>query len=310
MNQTKITHESSETKNTTGIYLHQYHSSELKTRILYICLSLILSFIICFTQIEYLLYKVTSILLKIMPSLASASDTLGEPIHEALSGFIFTELLEGFWSSLLLSGYGAFILTLPIIYYHAYKFLLPGLTYIEARFLKTFIILSLAFLILAHLLTYFIIIPYAASFFLSFQSNYPQSGFLSFTGRIYPALSFILNCFTLITFLFQLPLLLFFCFIYFNLNSNFTYESLTTSSFTTSKSEGPQLQSNKNYTFLRKILFFSLVLLTAIFSPPDIYSQLFLFIPLFLILESFILMIFVFKESPYSTTSRNKIPPL
>lgn len=59
---------------------------------------------------------------------------------------------------------------------------------------------------------------------------------------------------------------------------------------------------NQSTLFFRKIYFFLLVLFTAIFSPPDLYSQLFLFIPLFIVLESFIFMILVFQESPYSKT--------
>jgi len=302
-------------------YLHQYHSSALKNRIFFISLSLVCTFIICFNQIDYILYKVTSILLKIVSPPFVTTQSEGANISEeslsgvslGVSGFIFTELLEGFWSTLLLSGYGAFLVSLPVIYYHIYKFLLPGLTYLEARFLKSFIILSLSFLVLAHLLTYFVIIPYAASFFLSFQSNYPQTGFISFTGRIYPALTFILNCFTLITFLFQLPLLLFFVFIYFNLGSSLPAplggassrsDPLSISSLDRGEENVlVRINSQRNYTFVRKLLFFSLVFLTAVFSPPDIYSQLFLFIPLFLILESFILMVFIFKESPYSSAS-------
>lgn len=311
-----------------GRYLLQYHSAELKTRLFYVSLSLISSFILCFTQIEYLLYKLTSIILDGLnknlsqESISSITGLIEEgsasPSASLSTGFIFTELLEGFWSTLLLSGYAAFILSLPVIYYNGYKFLLPGLTYLEARFLKTFLILSLVFLIFAHLLTYLLIIPYAASFFLSFQSNYPQTGFISFTGRIYPALSFLLNCFSVITFLFQLPLFLFFLFLYFDFNqltvklSSIETKSLSlteglSSTFPPSEAKGDaeSLSSSKQF-FFRKILFFALVLFTAILSPPDLYSQLFLFLPLFFILESFIFMILVFKESPYSRSKDSR----
>jgi len=192
--------------------------------------------------------------------------------------------------------------------------LLPGLTYLETRFLKTFLYLSLSFLILTHLLTYYLILPYAASFFLSFQSNYPLSGFLHFTGRIYPALTFILNLSTLLSFLFQLPLLLFSFYLY-NLSSHLShslsYPKSSLESTQTQETKGTYFQTSffstsKSKSFLRKLLFFTLVLLTAIFSPPDIYSQLFLFVPLFFILEIFIFMIFVFKESPYAKNSHLK----
>jgi Sec-independent protein secretion pathway component TatC len=366
--------------------LHQYHSLELKARILYLLLSLVLSFIICFKESDFLLYKLTSIFftkpsnslwesssalqskeevgfafpvrssvegfisneglvgvqshprsgaLATLPSSTSSverdslaplkvcsteqaqlggdqrtspSEVLALSLGENLgyadplggSGFIFTELLEGFWSTLLLAGYGALGLSLPVIYYHIYKFVLPGLKYMEARFLKVFLLLSLSFFIFIHLLTYYLIIPYAASFFLSFQSNYPQSGFLHFTGRIYPALTFILNFFTIFSLLFQLPLV---CFYLFAINA--MRDNQTTNSVLADPLKLPLRGSSEwgSQTFLRKLLFFSLVLLTAIFSPPDLYSQLFLFVPLFFILEIFIFMVFVFKHSPYSKKS-------
>lgn len=220
----------------TGTYLLQYHSTELKLRIFYLCLSLTLSFILCFQQAEYLLYKVTSVLLESLNNLDDSKNELIKNLSidvessvmassssawlsQPSPGFIFTELLEAFWSTLLLSGYGSFLLSLPVIYYTLYKFLLPGLTHIESRLLKTFMLFSLGFILLAHLLTYYFILPYATSFFLSFQSNYPQTAFLSFTGRIYPVLTFILNTFSIISLLFQLPLCLFFLFIYFDFGS-------------------------------------------------------------------------------------------
>lgn len=194
------------------------------------------------------------------------------------------------------------------MYYTIYKFLLPGLTYLESRLLKIAGQLSLALLILAYVLLFVLILPYAISFFLSFQSNYPDTSYLTYTGRILPFLTFILKFNFSLALLFQLPLVLLIVYIQMNHSASYFLSWFDKSLFKTSLDKLSSRKKNVNKTtsklkpgkfnklFIRKLLFFSLVLLTAILSPPDVYSQVVLFVPLWMLLESFLFLSLVFKE--------------
>ena len=236
-------------------------------------------------------------------------NSLGDPLT---GGLIFTDIFEGFFSYLLLSGYLALLFTIPFLYYHVYKFLLPGLTYQEGFLLKYFFITSTSLIYFAHILIYTLLLPYAINFFLSFQTytiptseplseldlyrdtGLPQNG-LTFLGRVYPWITFLINLFTTASFLFQLPLFLFVITILIlpQIKTGFVAPGGETNPIITQlRSLTPNGHTfGWSTLFLRKILFFLLVLLTAIFSPPDLYSQFLLFLPLFLMVEFFIFIV-------------------
>lgn len=233
--------------------------------------------------------------------------------------FIFTDIFEAFLSYIVLSSYLSFLLSLPFIYYHLYKFLQPGLSYTESTLFRYLFYTSLFLIVFALILTYTIILPYATSFFLTFQTGTSQTfngvstehfpefqtiPNIAFLSRIYSWILFLIHLFTAVSFLFQLPLLLFVLFLLI-LKPTLIYKTHV------SPAEGNDsllagrlaalnqdltLFKRQNTTFLRKLLFFLLVLITAVFSPPDLYSQFFLFVPLFFIIEIFIFALFFYFE--------------
>lgn len=311
--------------------LHQYHSKELKIRLLYILFTWIFTFVVFFFNMDFIIYKCS------FTELATAL-TNTNAVATRSTGLIFTEIFEGFLSYVIFSSYLACLVTLPFIYYHTYNFLLPGISFTEAKFFKLFFNLSFCLVMIAHLIAYNLIIPYAISFFLNFQSEFSletlttgltalngssnESTFwgITFLGRVYPWITFLINLFTIINFLFQLPLILFTIFVLIKPYSLIPLKSenkqaLTTEAFelnlnqkNVSYCNQPQLENKLTYktnrfmtswtitTFLRKLLIFTLVLLTAIFSPPDIYSQIFLLIPLTFVIEIFLFLVFFYLE--------------
>jgi Sec-independent protein secretion pathway component TatC len=372
-------------KSTHTQKLYQYHSLELKVRLFYIILMLGCTFFISFLHMEYILYKFsllnfvekfnTNLNFKILNQtnqnklLDVKTDSAGklsenytinnidlqhmeypeitqytENINQ-IPGFIFTEIFEAFFSYLTFSGYISFLCCLPLIYYHLYKFILPGLSFSEKNLLKYFFSLSFFLISLAHILTYNLVIPYATSFFLNFQSSLtalgestvtstdvssffmdfiskfnfkqkelaqglfeqvPESIYvedqkkvnfnsLTFLGRIYPWITFLINLFTIISFLFQVPLFLFTSFILFTKLKNHTKKSKIQQ-----KTHNLTFFSGNTYLtntkLARKVLFFILLLLTAVFSPPDLYSQFILFVPLFVVVEIFIFTLCMYIE--------------
>lgn len=362
--------------------LYQHHSKELKLRLLYILCTWTVAFATAFYNMEFLLYKLllttktenkstlsTQLTTPTSTNTEMASvgahfskTTFANPITENTTNytdFIFTEIFEAFFSYLVVSGYVAFIVSLPIIYYHVYQFLLPGLSFTESSLLKVLFYLSLFFFCVAHLLTYFVLIPYATNFLLAFQSSatYVQSSShlgitpssvdisygderslttlltpnLTFLGRVYPWITFTINLFTAVSTLFHLPLFLFVIFLYFkglNYTPKVTMKSgvtdfvdkptaLHTVNLRKAEPNGDINESDKNTaeanhrrsrrehlhgynlvdtSFFRKLLFFMLVVLTALFSPPDLYSQIFLLVPLFFIIELFLFAVFLYTE--------------
>lgn len=340
--------------------LYQYHSHELQFRLFYLFFSFMLIFFTFFFNIDFIFYKLS--FSELTETVTTSFDTAPQnpfgvqQLFNSLNntGFIFTEVFEVFFSYLLLSGYLTFLVSLPLFFYHLYKFLLPGLCYSESFLLKFFFCISLGLSLLAHLLAYKIILPYALSFFLNFQisvadlqepsslstefsllqtssiNNYldpfSHKGILSsappitFLGRIYPWTTFLINLFTITNFLFQLPLLLFMSFILFTkllksgkltkttypeLRSGYAEHKFEQKSASHGYAEPIVENQFLNTKLLRKLLFFLLVLLTAIFSPPDIYSQLFLLLPLFIIVETFILTLYIYNE--YNLLVKKKV---
>lgn len=315
--------------------LYQYHSQELKYRIFYIFLTIMFIFFISFINMEFIFYKISiselqnsfstptnSLQSKFLFFIQNFSFTQNFNIQSNQSNlpllnsftqqqdFIFTEIFEGFFSYLFFASYISILLTLPFFYYNIYKFLLPGISYTEVLLFKVFFYFSLFLFFIAHILTYTIVLPYAMSFLLDFQSNtdnlsnlhnqnFTSSALkISFLGRILPWIKFLIQLFTTVSFLFHLPLILFLCFLLFTkitINKPFQLSPFTV-----------KITNSNNIPFLRKILFFFLVLLTAIFSPPDIYSQIFLLLPLFIIIEIFIFLVYIYLEYKNLTLIKNK----
>lgn len=279
--------------------LYQYHSIELKSRIFYLLFTFFCTFCILFFNMEFLFYQ-------ILPKHFAFPLAADQSID-----LIFTEIFEAFFSYLWLSGYLSFCIWIPFLYYHLYSFLRPGLSFKENQLLKLFLWTSLCFFLFAHLLTYFVILPSATAFFLTFQSSSlaDSAAFfipnISFLGRIYPWITFLVQIFSLVSFLFQLPLVFFFLFLIFL--KNFWQEEDSIKLMTIPGM--PSFLSFQNTLFFRKILFFFLLILTAVFSPPDLSSQIFLFIPLILIIELFLFAILFYLEYLKKIKSVKKTKP-
>lgn len=74
--------------------LYQYHSKELRYRLLYLGLGFVLFFIVSFKNMEFLLYKTLCYLSDVLKLDNEKVNSVDATVN--LSKFIFTELLEGF----------------------------------------------------------------------------------------------------------------------------------------------------------------------------------------------------------------------
>lgn len=277
------------------------HWGELKRRSVYLSLSLALSFGYLFNNIDRLIdlsWQWIECVSRKSPSdsgdelknaFSAASDASTTGLNfSSLQSLIYTEITEGFWSYISLTTYVVLISSIPLVYYLVYGYLRPGLYKSETQRVKLYLSLSVVVLILSSLVSLIFLLPRATEYFLTYQSM-PQSGLseahlgytqdhvsLSYLGKLYSWVSFVISLHWYVLLVFHLPLLGFIC-----------IESLS-------------IDLTRVLTpFIRKLLFFSLLVLSALLSPPDVLSLFICLIPLVFLVEAAVyILVFVnsFRE--------------
>ena len=128
------------------------HLDELRTRIVACGFVLLIAVAVCFWQDELLL------------------DIANEPLPPGFDPATFSPT-EPFFITVKLSFYGGLLLALPILLYQVYAFILPAFAPHEKKLLLPFI-LSVPFLFIGGAtFAYFVVMPAALDFLLSFNAN-------------------------------------------------------------------------------------------------------------------------------------------
>lgn len=206
------------------------HWCEMKARCLHLLVSFGLTLIVSYLHSEVIMYACTL------------------PFLEKFEGkkFIFTNLLEGFSSCLLISGNFSFAFTLVLAVNTVFSFLTPGLHKKEFYVLRLVLKLSGANLFGAFLFVYFLILPSLVKFFGYFE--FSKLFELSLEAKISDYLNLISKCFFWVSLSFQSPLLILM----------FLYSNVV--------SLASVLTKRKEF-----IVFFCI--LGALLSPPDAWTQ-------------------------------------
>ena len=222
-------------------YILFNHLEELKYRFLYILISFIFSFI----SFYFFLGEITYLIIK--PLTLNNSK-----IHE----LIYTDMSEAFFASIKLSISFTIIIIIPIILYHLYFFFLPGMYMHEKNKVFKYIIVSITLMYISLLFVYNFFIPIVWDFFLNYDFNLNNNLFrISFEGKIIEYVNLVTKIFFTFIFCFQFPLI-FFIFLKLKLIST---------------------NNLKKYRSLNIVFCF---ILGALFSPPDVISQILIAIPL------------------------------
>lgn len=182
---------------------------------------------------------------------------------------IFTNLSEAFYSCVSLSLNISFVSTMFLTLYMIFSFLKVGLYKREFFLLKSMICVLIVSLIISFLFVYFTILPRIISFFTQFESS--KLFELTLEAKILDYLDLVQSCLFWISIAFQFPVLLFLS-VYLKLVS---IESLL----------------NK-----RKECIIFCFIVGALFSPPDILTQVLIALPLCILLEFMILFFIVLDE--------------
>lgn len=177
---------------------------------------------------------------------------------------IYTGLTEAFFTYLKLSIFTAFCATFPIIIWQIYSFVVPGLYDFEKKIVALILFLSPILFFLGSFFVYYCVMPRAWSFFLSFENNNPQIP-LVLEARISEYLSLVMQLITAFGIAFQMPVAIILLKIMHLI----------------------KISTLKQYRRFAIVINF---IIAAIFTPPDILSQIALALPMLLLYELSILL--------------------
>ena len=225
------------------------HFKELRQRLLWCILVFLICFLACYTFAQDIYYF------------------LAQPLEEGLKKYtsepnmIYTVLWEVFFTEIKVSLFAAFLISFPIILLQIWKFIAPGLYKNERNAFIPFLIVSPILFFAGASLFYFVVMPLAWDFFLSFQTS-PNSESLQIIlqAKVADYLSLVMKLIFAFGLAFQLPVCL-------TLLTKAGLISATT------------LAKKRKYA----VVF--IVIAAAILTPPDVISQIGLSIPIYILYE-------------------------
>ena len=148
------------------------HLTELRQRLINSLIFLALLFVLCYFFSEYIY------------------GFLVEPYAEAVKNddterrLIFTALQETFLTYLKVSFFAAFFVTSPFLLIQVWKFIAPGLYNHEKKAIMPYLVLTPVLFLLGGMLVYYLIMPLAIKFFLSFESEAKVNEYLSLVMKL------------------------------------------------------------------------------------------------------------------------------
>ncbi len=231
------------------------HLTELRSRLVKCIIYLFIIFVICYFFSE----NIYSFL--VAPYAEAVKD------DEINRRMIFTALHETFITYLKVAFFAAMFITSPIILTQIWKFVAPGLYKNEKRALLPYLIASPTLFLLGGMLVYYLIMPLAIKFFLSFETSMSISSLpIQLEAKVNEYLSLIMRLIFAFGISFQLPILL---------------SLLARVGFIDSQ----YLKKRRKYVI---VIIFALA---AILTPPDPITQIGLGIPLLILYEISILSV-------------------
>jgi sec-independent protein translocase protein TatC len=173
------------------------HLTELRKRLIHSFIFLFIFFIGCYFFSEHLY------------------GFLVEPFAKAVNDsgtdrrLIFTALQETFLTYLKVSFFAAFFITCPYILMQIWKFIAPGLYKHEKIAIVPYLVLTPILFFLGGMLVYYLIMPLAIKFFLSFESTGASTGLpIQLEAKVSEYLSLIMKLIFAFGISFQLPVVL------------------------------------------------------------------------------------------------------
>ena len=216
------------------------HLGELRTRMVRSCIAVGLGFLACWAVVDPLFDILVNPLLAVLPKGSHA---------------IYTTLPEGFFTRVYIAFVAGVFVASPVVFYQIWSFISPGLYEEEKRYVIPIAILSALFFASGGAFCYFIVFPYAFSFFVSFATQEIVA-----MPKVSDYLSFVLKLVLAFGLVFEMPLFAFFL----------ARMGLVTAA---------AMRKVRRYAIL--VIF----IVAAILTPPDVVSQLLMACPMLILYE-------------------------
>ena len=173
------------------------HLAELRKRLIHCIIFLFTIFIICYFFSEHIYGFLVE------PYSTAVQD---DGIKRRL---IFTALQETFLTYIKVSFFAAFFITSPFILIQIWKFIAPGLYQHEKSALAPYLVITPILFLLGGMLVYYLIMPLAIKFFLSFESSGVVTNLpIQLEAKVNEYLSLIMKLIFAFGLSFQLPVVL------------------------------------------------------------------------------------------------------
>ena len=240
------------------------HLAELRQRLIYSFVAFIIGMIICFTIWNPIFDFLTHPLCSAM-ALRGHSDC----------GLILIKLQEGFFVAISISLLGGLVLSFPIIGFQMWRFVAPGLYKTEKNAFLPFIVASPFMFFLGASFAYYVVTPLAFDFFLGFQQTGSvldgedvdnAAAGIAFQGSAQEYLSLTIKFIVAFGMCLQLPVLL-----------------------TLMGKAG--LVSAEGLGNVRKYAVVAILVLAALVTPPDVITQVILFVVVYGLYEVSIFLV-------------------
>ncbi len=222
------------------------HFSELRRRILWVALIFVLMFCVGWYIAPFLQNVLTMPLLNIWPN----------------GSVLYTGLTDGLMIRLSLAGLFAMVVIAPVVLWHLWAFVAPGLKNSEKKIIWPMLLLSPILFVAGAMFAFYFLFPIAFKFFVDLNTTSSVPSVLMPAARDY--LRFAIGLLKIFGVAFQLPLIL----VLLNRIGILT----------------------RSYALrMRRYAIVFIIVVAAVLTPPDVVSQIVLAIPMWLLFEASIL---------------------